>query len=50
MTDTTDAHLHLREHDEATLGPVEDWATDFDMFEPGYVADPASRWAEQREQ
>jgi cytochrome P450 len=49
MTDTADAHLHVRENDESTLGPVEDWATDFDMFEPGYVSDPAGRWAEQRE-
>jgi cytochrome P450 len=50
MTDTADAHTHIRENDETTFGPVEDWSTDFDMFEPGYVADPASRWAEQREQ
>ncbi len=50
MTDTADAHLHVRENDEAAFGPVGDWATDFDMFEPEYVADPASRWAEQREQ
>ena len=49
MTDTTDAHLHVRENDETAFGPVQDWATDFDMFEPGYVADPTSRWAEQRE-
>jgi cytochrome P450 len=49
MTDTADAHLHVRENDESTLGPVQDWATDFDMFEPGYVSDPTGRWAEQRE-
>ena len=49
MTDTADAHMHVRENDETTFGPVDDWATDFDMFEPGYVADPASRWAEQRD-
>jgi cytochrome P450 len=49
MTDTTDAHLHVRANDEAKFGPVDDWATDFDMFERGYVADPTSRWAEQRE-
>lgn len=42
--------MQVRENDEAAFGPVADWATDFDMFEPGYVADPTSRWAEQREQ
>jgi cytochrome P450 len=49
MTETADAHLHVRENDEATFGPVGDWADDFDIFEPGYVADPAARWAEQRD-
>ncbi len=49
MTDTADAHLHVRHNDESGFGPVEDWAADFDIFEPGYVADPAARWAEQRE-
>ena len=49
MTDTTGSHLHVRETNEAAFGPVRDWATDFDLFEPGYVTDPASRWAEQRE-
>jgi len=27
---------------------VQDWATDFDLFEPGYVADPAPVWADLR--
>ncbi len=40
---------HVRHHDESGSAPVEDWATDFDIFEPGHVADPAARWAEQRE-
>jgi cytochrome P450 len=49
MTDTADAHLHVRQNDESSFGPVEDWATDFDIFEPGYVLDPTERWTEQRE-
>jgi hypothetical protein len=49
MTDTADAHLHVRANDESAFGPVTDWADDFDIFEPGYVADPAPRWAEQRD-
>jgi len=49
MTDTANANLHVRHNDESGFGPVEDWAADFDIFEPGYVADPAVRWAEQRE-
>jgi len=49
MTDTADAHMHVRHNDESGFGPVEDWAADFDIFEPGYVADPAARWAEQRD-
>ena len=28
--------------------PVEDWATDFDIFDPGYVKDPAPVWDELR--
>ena len=30
-------------------GPVDDWATDFDIFDPDYVVEPEQRWAEQRE-
>jgi cytochrome P450 len=30
-------------------GPVEDWASDFDILEAGYVVHPEVRWAEQRE-
>jgi hypothetical protein len=29
--------------------PVEDWSTDYDIFDDGYVADPAPVWAELRE-
>ncbi|HLF39973.1 MAG TPA: cytochrome P450, partial [Acidimicrobiia bacterium] len=28
--------------------PVEDWARDYDIFDPGYVADPAPVWDELR--
>jgi len=28
--------------------PVDDWATDFDVLDPGYVADPFSVWDELR--
>jgi cytochrome P450 len=30
-------------------GPVEDWSTDYDIFDDSYVADPAPVWAELRE-
>ncbi len=29
--------------------PVEDWATDYDVMDPGYVKDPAPVWQELRE-
>ena len=29
-------------------GPVTDWATDYDLFEDGYVRDPYDIWAELR--
>ena len=29
--------------------PVHDWATDYDIFDPGYVRDPAPVWDELRE-
>jgi cytochrome P450 len=28
--------------------PVEDWRSDYDIFDPGYVSDPAPRWDELR--
>ncbi len=28
--------------------PVEDWASDYDIFDPGYVRDPAPVWKELR--
>ena len=31
-------------------GPVDDWATDFDIADADYVVEPEKRWAEQREQ
>lgn len=33
-----------------TVDPVEDWATDFEIFDPGFVADPYSVWSDLREQ
>ncbi len=30
--------------------PVEDWATDYDIFDPEYVVDPVPMWQEMREQ
>ena len=33
-----------------TTGPVEDWATDYDIFDPGYVTDPFPIWDELRGQ
>ena len=29
--------------------PVEDWATDYDIFDPGYCRDPGPIWAELRQ-
>ncbi|MDP6690723.1 MAG: cytochrome P450, partial [Alphaproteobacteria bacterium] len=29
--------------------PVDDWATDYDLFDPDYVKDPAPVWDELRE-
>jgi cytochrome P450 len=29
-------------------GPVTDWATDFDLFDPAYLADPAAIWQDLR--
>ena len=31
-----------------THGPVIDWATDFDLFDPAYLADPAAIWNDLR--
>lgn len=28
--------------------PVEDWTTDFDLFDPDYVKDPAPKWKDMR--
>ncbi len=33
---------------QPTTAPVADWATDYDIFDPGYVADPYGIWAELR--
>ena len=32
-----------------TTEPVVDWSTDYDIFDPGYVADPVPVWDELRE-
>ena len=31
-----------------TTEPVVDWSTDYDIFDPGYVADPVPVWDELR--
>jgi cytochrome P450 len=49
MTDMVDGELQVRADARASYGPVSDWANDFDIFDPDYVTDPTSRWAEQRE-
>jgi cytochrome P450 len=38
MTDTT-----------SDVGPVEDWTTDYDIRDPGYIEDPVPIWREMRE-
>jgi cytochrome P450 len=35
---------------QSPFGPVHDWATDFDLFDPSYLTDPAPVWRELREQ
>src|SRR3546814_6783046 len=50
MTDIDAVEIPLRQNVEGDFGPVTDWATDFDMFDADYVRDPATRWAEQRDQ
>ena len=52
MTDSmqeTDYHAAAREAVAVDYGPVEDWATDFDILDDEYVVRPEERWAEQRE-
>ncbi len=50
MTDTTPAaEVRFRTDVELDYGPVEDWATDFDILDEDYVVHPELRWAEQRE-
>ncbi len=34
--------------DSPGYGPVRDWASDYDIFDPGYVRDPAPVWRELR--
>ena len=34
---------------DAPRRPVEDWATDYDIFDPGYCADPGPIWADLRQ-
>ena len=36
-------------NDGPTVDPVADWATDYDIFDPQYVSDPAPIWDELRE-
>ena len=31
-------------------GPVEDWASDYDIFDPAYIRDPYPVWDELRQQ
>ncbi len=33
---------------QPSTAPVADWATDYDIFDPGYVADPYGIWADLR--
>ncbi|NIR39557.1 MAG: hypothetical protein GWN79_19180, partial [Actinobacteria bacterium] len=30
-------------------GPVEDWTTDYDIRDPGYIEDPVPIWREMRQ-
>ncbi len=37
------------EHGAPITAPVHDWATDYDIFDPGYVTDPYGIWDELRQ-
>ncbi|MEC9000139.1 MAG: cytochrome P450 [Actinomycetota bacterium] len=50
MTDTADAHTDDAAEFPSGPCPVTDLATDYDMFDPDYLRDPFSAWAELREQ
>ena len=34
--------------DTPTTSPVEDWTTDYDIFDPDYIAEPYSVWDDLR--
>ena len=49
MTDTADASTNPVTDAVPERCPVTDLATDYDMFDPDYLRDPFSAWAELRD-
>ncbi len=49
MTDTDATTSEGLDFAAATTEPVEDWTTDYDIFDPDYVADPFPIWDDLRE-
>jgi hypothetical protein len=51
MSNDTDARPEATHSADGTpiTAPVTDWASDYDIFDPQYVADPYGIWAELRE-
>ncbi len=49
MQQESEFHAAVRDAVAVDYGPVEDWATDFDILDDDYIVHPEKRWAEQRE-
>lgn len=53
MTDAPDMHTKMKLATSEEIwkpgGPVEDWTTDFDIRDEGYIENPVPIWAEMRE-
>lgn len=49
MQQESEFHAAVRDEVAVDYGPVEDWATDFDILDDDYIVHPEKRWAEQRE-
>ena len=49
MTDTADTQSDAVANSVPERCPVHDVTTDYDMFDPDYLRDPFSAWAEMRD-
>ena len=48
MQQESEFHAAVRDAVAVDYGPVEDWATDFDILDDDYIVHPEKRWAERR--